>query len=342
MMLSHLVEHARVPIYHAMAPEQPSPCVMRGNFMTALPLLQPGPCIVHAPHLQPLEPADHAGINIMTFAHLVHTQANTIKFAHQSLGNPKISTWLKATHKGFLKGCPNIFESLILQYLNPSPTTTKGHMKCPHHGIMSTRPKAPKLKPIPIIPNAPRQPAAQINPLVLPLFHEVQAYPGPGYGTTTGPNLIGDDDNESIANDFCVEAFADKYNGIVNHDLTVSFPFMPYKESIWFFILYHYESNSILTMPIAGLDDVTTFNAYKQQFELLTSKGFKPKLNVVDNQATKYIKIFRTKQDGKLQLVEPHNHRSTRPNAQFKCSRMHLLPHLQQPSMISLSSCGIN
>jgi hypothetical protein len=57
MMLSHHVEHTKAPMCHAMAPEQPSPCVMRGNLMMALPLLQPNPCIDHAPHLQPLEPA---------------------------------------------------------------------------------------------------------------------------------------------------------------------------------------------------------------------------------------------------------------------------------------------
>ena len=125
MMLSHHVEQARAPIYHVIASEQLSPCVMQGNFMTALPSPQPGPCIGCAPHLQPLEPAIHAGINIMTFAHSVHTQANTIKFSHQSLGNPKISTLLKATRKGFLKGCPNILEPLILRYLNLSPTTAK-------------------------------------------------------------------------------------------------------------------------------------------------------------------------------------------------------------------------
>jgi hypothetical protein len=178
-------------------------------------------------------------------------------------------------------------------------------MKRPCHGIRSTWPKAPKLKPIPIKTNEPWQPAAQINPPVLPLFQEVQAYPGQGYGATTGPNLVGDDDNESIANVFCFGAFADKHSGIV---LTGSLPFMSYKGSICFFILYHYESNSILAMPIMGLYDVTIFNAYKQQFELFPSNGFKPKLNVMDNQATKHIKTFLTEQDCKLQLMEPHNH----------------------------------
>ncbi len=75
--------------------------------------------------------------------------------------------------------------------------------------------------------------------------------------------MIGNDDNESIANIFCFKAFADKNNDIVYHNLTGLFPFMSYNGSVCFFILYHYESNSIMAMPIAGLEDVSIFNAYK-------------------------------------------------------------------------------
>ncbi len=127
--------------------------------------------------------------------------------------------------------------------------------------------------------------------------------------TTNLPNLIGDDSDESIANVFCFGAFADKNSGIVYHDLTGSFPFMSYDGSIYFFILYHYESNAILGTPIAGLDDISIFEAYKKQFENLAAKGFKPKLNVMDNQETKHIKKKITKNKCKVQLVEPHNHR---------------------------------
>ncbi len=40
----------------------------------------------------------------------------------------------------------------------------------------------------------------------------------------------------------------------------------------------------------------------------LRKKGFKPKLSVMDNQATKHIKQILTEEECKLQLVEPHNH----------------------------------
>jgi hypothetical protein len=75
-----------------------------------------------------------------------------------------------------------------------------------------------------------------------------------------------------------------------------------------FIVLYHSKLNCILPTPIAGLDDVSIFNTYKTQFEELASKGFTPKLNMMDNQATKYIKKFLTEHECKSQLNEPHNH----------------------------------
>jgi hypothetical protein len=72
--------------------------------------------------------------------------------------------------------------------------------------------------------------------------------------------------------------------------------------------MHHYESNAILPTPISGLEDLCIFNAYKKSFDELTSKGFKPRLNVMDNQVTKFIKKNLTEEECTLQLVEPHNH----------------------------------
>ena len=66
-------------------------------------------------------------------------------------------------------------------------------------------------------------------------------------------------------------------------------PLMSLDGNVCYFIMYHYKSNNILATAIDGLDDKTIFAVYKQQFDQLKAKGFKPKLNVMDNQATKYI-----------------------------------------------------
>ena len=60
---------------------------------------------------------------------------------------------------------------------------------------------------------------------------------------------------------------------------------------------------------MAGLDNRSIFKEYKVRFEELVAKEFKPKLNVMENQATKHINAFLTKNKSKLQLVEPHNKR---------------------------------
>jgi hypothetical protein len=118
-----------------------------------------------------------------------------------------------------------------------------------------------------------------------------------------GPNVIMDDGTKSIANIFCFGLFVDRNSGIVYQDLTGLFPFMSFDGSVCFFVLYYYESNAILATPIAGLDDRSRsiFTAYKTYFEKLIAKGFKPKLNIMDNQATKHIKKYLTENKCKLQ-----------------------------------------
>jgi hypothetical protein len=192
--------------------------------------------------------------------------------------------------------------TLILKYLNPSLATSKGHMKRPRHGIRSTRPKPTRNG---TATNIPVQ-VAQIAPPILPLFGR---NPVRRQLDNKGPNIIIDEDDLSTANIFCFGAFADKTSGIMYHDLTGLFPFMSFDGSVCFFVLYHYEPNVILATPIAGLDDVSIYHAYKKYFEELTDKGFKPKLNIMDNQATKHIKKFLTDNDCQLQIVEPHSHR---------------------------------
>jgi hypothetical protein len=92
-------------------------------------LPRPCPGIGRAPH-PPQDISDRAA-----FLHSITTQANNVKFVRQSLCKPKISTLLKASQRGFLKGCPYFSVKLINKYLNPSAATAKGHMKHPRHGI---------------------------------------------------------------------------------------------------------------------------------------------------------------------------------------------------------------
>jgi hypothetical protein len=201
-----------------------------------------------------------------------------MKFAHQLLCNPKISTLLKAVHKGCLKGCLNLSKKLILKYLNPSPATAKGCMTRPRYGICITCLKliAPQF---PVLAIAIVQP---IQKIVSP--SQCLVSPQPMH------HIINNNMDESIANLFFISAFANSNLGVVYHNFTRNFPFMSYNGSVCLLVAYNYEANAIIALPIARLDDITIFNAFKATFDKLTVKGFKPKLNVMNNQATKNIK----------------------------------------------------
>ena len=291
MMLSHHVKHAEAPIKHAMVSEQPSPWV-RKSCDTKTIQLRPGPC---------LGPAQRNTIvKTVGFSYARTTKINNVKFAHQSFGNPPITSILKAINAGFLNGAPHLDAMTVRKYLVASPATAKGHMKRPRKGIRSTTPK----ETTHILRTPQRVPDVTMPGLVYLNENEEERVP-----ILPLHNLINDIEDESIANVFCFGAFADKISGVVYNDCTRDFPYMSLDGNVCFFVMYHYETNGILITPIAGLDSERILEAYTKNFEYLVSKGFKPKVNVMDNQATKAIKAYLTPQQVTLQLVEPHNHR---------------------------------
>jgi hypothetical protein len=72
--------------------------------------------------------------------------------------------------------------------------------------------------------------------------------------------------------------------------------------------MYHYKTNAILATPIPGLNPPSILKMFKKNFKHLEEMGYRPKLNVMDNQATIVIKAYLTPQQASLQLIEPHNH----------------------------------
>jgi hypothetical protein len=208
------------------------------------------------------------------FMHTVQNKANSIWFAHHSLCSPKISMLVNAIRCGYLKGCPNLTAVSITKYLNPSPATAKGHMKHPQMGIHSAQRKD---APEPIAAPTPTCPALCNNQSTNSLISDFQPFPA------TNANVIEDDNTSSDANIFCFAAFADKRTGILYNNLTGTFPFMSLKVNVCFLIIYHYETNAMLALPIVGFSDNIIFATYQQQYNLLKLKGYKICLNVMDN-----------------------------------------------------------
>ena len=243
---------------------------------------------------------DDAPSEVASFSYHRTTKENNVKFMHQSLCNPPKPSLLAAIRRGFLRGAPHLNLKSVAKYLPPSMATAKGHLKRPQKGIRSTTPRRPRILTVP----------ASVPDILMPGLND-SAVDNEDDVSDTNPrfNIIDDVDDHSIANVFCFGAFADKITGVVYNDCTGEFPYTSLDGNVCFFVMYHYETNAILATPIPGLDSANILAAYKKNFEYLVSKGFTPKLNVMDNQATKVIKAYLTPRAVALQLVEPHNHR---------------------------------
>ncbi len=139
---------------------------------------------------------------------------------------------------------------------------------------------------------------------------DASSYSEPARGPLVpGPDVIKSNNvSANKANLFCFAAFSDKRTGTLYNNLTGTFPFMSLKGNVYFLVVYQYKSNKILALPISGFSDEIKFAAYKKQYELLESKGFDIKLNVMDNQASKITKQYLTPKQCNLMLVEPNNH----------------------------------
>ena len=103
--------------------------------------------------------------------------------------------------------------------------------------------------------------------------------------------------------------------------------------------MYHYEANANLAKPIAGFNNASIIAAYEKTFAYLKEKGFTPRINVADNQASKTVKNFLTKQQCKLMLVQPNNHRVNAVERSIQVFKNHFISAL---ATTDIFNCGTN
>jgi hypothetical protein len=75
-------------------------------------------------------------------------------------------------------------------------------------------------------------------------------------------------------------------------------------------VCYVYDCNYVKVVPMKYRSDSEWVNAYDHIHQELTAKGFKPKLQTLDNEASAALKHFFTANDvEEYKLVPPHFHR---------------------------------
>jgi hypothetical protein len=92
-------------------------------------------------------------------------------------------------------------------------------------------------------------------------------------------------------------------------DLTGEFPVISSKGNSYVMVCYVYDCNYVKVLPTKSRSASEWVKAYDHIHQELTVKGFRPKLQTLDNEASAALKNFLTANDVEYQLVPPHCHR---------------------------------
>jgi hypothetical protein len=108
-------------------------------------------------------------------------------------------------------------------------------------------------------------------------------------------------------------------------DLTGKFPVRTSKGNSYVMVCYIYDCNYVKVIPIKSRSASELVKAYDSVHQEITVKGFKPKLQTLDNEASVALKNLFTKHDIAYQLVPPHCHRRNAAERAIRTFKEHFV-----------------
>ena len=201
------------------------------------------------------------------------TSRERVTFVHVSCFSPSPSTLIAAIDAGRMTGFPWLTSELIRRHLPLSRATVKGHLDQQRKNLRSTQPK-PALE-------TPTGDSPETIPPVSALSSPVS------------PNADGEADELSPQPDeplaprshFLYAACAE-ITGKVFSDQTGRFLTSSTSGNKEILILYDYDSNFIHAEAMKDRSGPEILMAYKRGHELLSSRGLRPQLQKLDNEAS--------------------------------------------------------
>ena len=127
---------------------------------------------------------------------------------------------------------------------------------------------------------------------------------------------------------FCWAALADQIDGTTYTNLTSHFPTMLLENKQYIFVAYNYTTNAIIVRAIVDREAPTIVAAFDDVFSYLERKGFKPRFNVLDNEASLAITKYLCSQHIKWQFVPLNEHRSNAVEQAIQTFKNHFISGL--------------
>jgi hypothetical protein len=111
-------------------------------------------------------------------------------------------------------------------------------------------------------------------------------------------------------------------------DLTGKFPVRSSKGKYYIMVCYVYDCNHFNVVPMKSRSASEWVKSYDHIHQELTAKGFKPRLQTLDNEALATLKHFFTTNDVEYQLVPPHCHRRNAAERAIRTFKEHFVAGL--------------
>ena len=271
------------------------------------------------------------------------TIAERIEFYSRSLFSPTLSTLAQAIKAGYLSSFPRITTKQLRRW-PPNPTATvKGHMHAQRSNLRSTKQTSNNMTLTPlqrtthVIDNDDHVAKPQSTMHTSTLHVIPSEEPTDATEQVPHPELPHLSENKETSltepevfiesngrTDFVYAACLTR-TGKAFSDQTGKFPIVSSAGNKYLFILYDYDRSYITAVPIPSRTQFQLLNAYKTAIKLLQERGFKPKLQFMDNEVSKLLKEYMHKEHIDLQLTPAGLHRRNLAERAIQTYKNHLI-----------------
>jgi hypothetical protein len=93
-------------------------------------------------------------------------------------------------------------------------------------------------------------------------------------------------------------------------------------------VVYDYDTNNVLTEPTKSRDDQEMVRAYNKLIQELVDRGFKPRLQRLDNECSSALRSLLNQHDIQFQLAPPHMHRHKAAKRAIQTFKNHFIAGL--------------
>ena len=228
----------------------------------------------------------------------VPTIAERIKFYHASLFSPTLDTLRKAINAGYLTSFPSFTTKQLSKFPPNSEATIKGHLHAQRANIRSTKKsyKSPHflyntttIVPKPITHIIPMEDNTTITPPIpkpSPIIPNITTQK-PSTNSENNSNwkeIVRKNNRTNYTYPHCIEI-----TGQIHSDQTGQFLVPSISGNKYVFILYDYDSNFIHAEPIPSRSKHQILKAFNKITSKLSSRGLKPRLQRMDNEASQLL-----------------------------------------------------